>query len=124
MQQILLVEDDHSTREAMVLHLKEAGYAVSEAANGWEALLVLDRGERIDLVLLDLVMPGMDGKTFLQILRNGEKFKDLPIVVMTAYDVEEMKKLVNPFRIAAILGKTPPLWDKLLPAIEYAIKAA
>jgi len=107
----------------MAKHLEAAGYAVLQASNGWEALLVLDHSP-IELVLLDLVMPGMDGKTFLHILRNNKNFKHLPVVVITAYDVEEMKKLVNPFRIAAILGKKPPLWDELLPAVASALKAA
>src|SRR5438477_97148 len=82
MKRILVVEDDDGTREAVIAHLKTAGYAVSEAENGWEALLKLDH-EKIDLVVLDLVMPGMDGQTFLRILRNGQKHQDTPVVVLT-----------------------------------------
>src|SRR6267142_3900193 len=63
-RRILVVEDDDGTREAVVMHLKGAGFVVNEAEDGWEALMMLDR-ESFDLVVLDMVMPGMNGQTFL-----------------------------------------------------------
>jgi CheY-like chemotaxis protein len=123
MHRILVVEDDDGTREAVARHLTGAGYAVHEAENGWEALLMLDR-EEFNLVLLDLVMPGMDGATFLRILRNGQKYRNIPVVVLTAFDVGEMKKLVEPLGAAHVMGKRPPMWDDLLPAVQRVLKAA
>ena len=123
MQRVLVVEDDINTRSAVEKHLAEAGYAIHCAANGWEALLVLDH-ESIDLVLLDLVMPGMDGQTFLRILRNGVKHRNVPVIVVTAFDVPEMEKLVNPLGVERVLGKKPPLWDDLIPAVRDALEAA
>jgi DNA-binding response OmpR family regulator len=122
-QRILVVEDDDGTREAVAQHLKTAGYGVHEAENGWEALIMLDR-EKIDLVVLDLVMPGMDGQTFLKVMKSSEKHQAVPVVVLTAYDVAEMKRLVEPLGALHVMGKKPPLWDELLPTVRGVLTAA
>ena len=123
MKRVLVVEDDDGTREAVVKHLAGAGYIVNEAENGWEALLMLDR-EKFDLIVLDLVMPGMDGQTFLRIMRNGEKHQGIPVVVLTAFDVAEMKKLVDPLGARHVMGKKPPLWDDLVPTVQRVLEVA
>ena len=64
MPSILLVDDDPNFTELLSRFLQEQGYNLYTAANGWEALLVLDQ-QAIDLILLDVMMPGMDGITFL-----------------------------------------------------------
>lgn len=120
---ILVVEDDDGTREAVVKHLSSAGYIVNEAENGWEALLMLDR-EKFDLVVLDLVMPGMDGQSFLGVLRGGQKHSRIPVVVLTAFDVGEMRKLIEPLGVSRIMGKRPPLWDDLVPAVKHVLEVA
>jgi len=122
MKRVLVVEDDDNTREAVVKHLSGAGYSVSEAENGWEALLALDR-EEFALVVLDLVMPEMDGQTFLRIVRNS-KHKDIPVIVLTAYDLAEMGRIVEPLGVSQVMGKKPPLWDDLLPAVRAVLMAA
>src|SRR5882672_10523955 len=123
MQRILIVEDDDGTREAVMRHLSSAGYEVHEAENGWEALLMLDR-EKIDLVVLDLVMPGMDGQTFLRILKNSAKHQKIPVVVLTAYDVAEMRTLVEPLGAEHVMGKRLPMWDDLLPTVQKVLQVA
>jgi CheY-like chemotaxis protein len=122
-ERVLVVEDDEYTRMAVEKHLAEAGYAVSHAENGWEALLVLDR-EEISLIVLDLVMPGMDGQTFLQIVRNSDKHSEVPVLIVTAFDVPDMIDRIKPLGVAGVLGKKPPLWDQLLPAVRKALQAA
>jgi len=123
MQRILVIEDDDGTREAVVQHLKGAGYEVHEAENGWEALIMLDR-EKMDLVVLDLVMPGMDGQTFLKVMKSSDRHQAVPVVVLTAYDVGEMKKLVEPLGALHVMGKKPPMWDELLPTVRGVLTAA
>src|SRR5262249_61831819 len=61
---ILIVEDDAATRDALTLVLSDEGYAVSSAANGREAIDLLRQGDAPDLILLDLMMPVMDGWQF------------------------------------------------------------
>lgn len=78
---ILVVDDDKHTRMLLRAILEEAGYTVTTADNGEEALGVLDR-EHIDLVVLDIMMPKMDGYEFTKTIREGNSA--LPILMVTA----------------------------------------
>lgn len=122
-RRILVVEDEDDTREAVARHLAGAGYAVNQADNGWDALMMLDR-EKFDLVVLDLVMPGMDGHTFLRILRSGQKHHSIPVVILTAHDVGEMGRMVEPLGVSRVMGKKPPMWEDLLPEVKKVLEAA
>ncbi|WP_035387476.1 sigma-54-dependent transcriptional regulator [Ferrimonas senticii] len=79
---ILVVEDDLGLREALVDTLMLAGFATAEASDGYEALLLLKR-QRIDMVISDVQMDGMDGLTLLKSLRL--KDSQLPFLLMTAH---------------------------------------
>lgn len=81
MVRILVAEDDANTRRLMGAVLKRAGYDVSLARDGDEALDVLDR-EHIDLLVTDVMMPGTDGFALTQALRNARY--ELPILMVTA----------------------------------------
>lgn len=78
---ILVVDDDKHTRMLLQAILQNANYTVTTANNGEEALDVLDR-EHIDLVVLDIMMPKMDGYEFTKIIREGNS--TLPILMVTA----------------------------------------
>ena len=78
---ILVVDDDKNTRKFIQAVLETDGFHVSAAANGEEALAVLDK-EYIDLVVLDIMMPKMDGYEFTNVLRSGNN--DLPILMVSA----------------------------------------
>ena len=78
---ILVVDDDKSTRLLMQTILEAERYTVSLAANGLEALRVLE-DQHIDLVVLDVMMPQMDGYEFTRTLRAGQN--DLPILMVSA----------------------------------------
>lgn len=78
---ILVVDDDKSTRMFLSALLKKNGYTVSTACNGEDALEVMDR-EHIDLVVLDIMMPKMDGYEFTSILREAQN--NLPILMVSA----------------------------------------
>jgi CheY-like chemotaxis protein len=83
---VLVVEDDAATREMLSRTLGREGWTVVEAENGRVAL---DRlGTRTPgLVLLDLMMPEMDGFAFLEALRSRDAWRDIPVAVMTAKDL-------------------------------------
>ena len=83
-KQILLVEDDAGARGAMVALLEGEGYQVSAAANGREALERLRQGERPGLILLDLMMPGMDGWQFREHQRFDPPVASIPVVLLSA----------------------------------------
>jgi PAS domain S-box-containing protein len=80
---ILVVDDDEPTREMMRRTLESAGHIVVEAENGQVALDRLS-GEVPDIIILDLMMPVMDGFTFLHHLRANEAHANLPVIVATA----------------------------------------
>jgi DNA-binding response OmpR family regulator len=84
---ILVIDDDPDLRRLVSLVLSLSGYEVVEAKNGIEGMDVFKR-ELPDCVLVDLMMPGMDGLRFLSWLREGAK-ATMPVVTMTALDDEE-----------------------------------
>jgi DNA-binding response OmpR family regulator len=77
---VLLVEDDASIREVTTLGLEQAGFRVEAAADGREGLLAF-RGGRYDLVVLDVMLPSLDG---LEVLREIRKESQAPVVMLTA----------------------------------------
>ena len=91
---VLLVEDDPATREVTRAILEKEGWKVSEAENGRVALECMER-ERPSLILLDLMMPEMDGFEFAARVRRHPEWRSIPIVVVTAHDLsgEERRRL-------------------------------
>ena len=87
---ILIVEDDEGIRTALRYHLSTAGYSVTEARDGAVGLR-LARTARPDLVLLDLMLPGMSGMEFCRALRRSSR---VPIIMVTAKD-SEVDKIVG-----------------------------
>lgn len=86
---ILVVDDDKNTRLFLKTVLENAKYNVTTASNGKEALSVLDR-THIDLVVLDIMMPEMDGYRFTEILRESNN--SLPVLMVSAKQQPEDKK--------------------------------
>jgi sigma-B regulation protein RsbU (phosphoserine phosphatase) len=82
---ILLVDDDAVTRARMAARLQKLGYAVIEAENG-EAGLSAARAHRPNLVILDWIMPGLDGPSVCEAIRADPMLKSCQIVLMTAHD--------------------------------------
>jgi signal transduction histidine kinase/CheY-like chemotaxis protein len=83
---VLVVDDDASIRELFRRALQKEGCAVAEAENGKVALEVIAR-QQPALILLDLMMPEMDGFEFLEALRREERGRDIPVVIVTAKDL-------------------------------------
>ena len=81
MYTVLICDDDRDIRRALHIYLTGAGYNVLEAANGMEALDTVDR-EEVHLVLLDIMMPEMDGVSALTLLR--ERNDNIPVILLTA----------------------------------------
>jgi CheY-like chemotaxis protein len=84
-QVVLVVDDDPDARDAITAILEDAGYDALSAANGREALGRLgDHGGRCDLILLDLLMPVMNGWDFRRKQRETPAFADIPVLLMSA----------------------------------------
>jgi class 3 adenylate cyclase len=82
---LLVVDDEESNRALLARRLRRQGYTVSLAENGRQALAKLDR-QPFDLVLLDILMPEMDGYEVLQALKQHEHHRHLPVIMTSAID--------------------------------------
>jgi CheY-like chemotaxis protein len=81
---VLLVEDDADLREVMEEALRMKGFEVATAANGVEALQYLREGPLPAVILLDLMMPVMDGETFRKLQRDAPQWAEIPVCVLSA----------------------------------------
>jgi CheY-like chemotaxis protein len=102
--QVLVVDDDPKTRDMLRRTLQKAGWTVAEAANGCEAIEALERA-RPALVLLDLLMPGMDGFEVLERLNGDATWREVPVIIVTAKDLtpDDVDRLNG--RVAKVLQK-------------------
>ncbi|MDO5675496.1 MAG: response regulator [bacterium] len=89
---ILVVEDSATTRKVIAITLTRNGYRVIEAGDGLEALSKISE-ERPDLIMLDVILPKMDGYKILSIIKANEEFKDIPVIMLTSKDgfINKMK---------------------------------
>ena len=88
----LIAEDDLAMREMLRRSLEKANWSVYEAANGRQALACVAE-QRPALILLDLMMPEMDGFEFLTELRNNPKWQFIPVVIITAKELTEEERM-------------------------------
>lgn len=89
---ILVVEDSSTTRKVIAITLSRSGYRVNEAADGLEALSKISE-ERPDLIMLDVILPKMDGYKILSIIKGNKEFRDIPVIMLTSKDgfISKMK---------------------------------
>jgi len=112
---VLIVEDDADLREMMAQLLTLEGFKAATVSNGREALQYLEGGEAPDVILLDLMMPVMDGWEFRRHQRADPEFSRVPVIVLSALDQGRATGL-DP---AAFLKK-PLDFDRLLQLVrEY-----
>ena len=90
---ILLVEDEPMVRSVAERALTRHGYNVITADNGEDALEILAKGDPIDLLISDVVMPGMDGPTMVREARKSRP--DLKILFMSGYAEEQLRKSID-----------------------------
>jgi len=131
---VLLVEDDQHIRELVALHLQLEGLTVVSMGDGNEAL-ALARAEGFDLMVLDLMLPGLDGVTVCRAIRRESRNTDVPILMLTARRDEVDKVLgldsgaddylTKPFgvrelvaRVRALLRRRRPATGEHAPAVR------
>lgn len=84
---ILIIEDNVTFRKMLKIRLESQGYSVSTAEDGLEGLNAA-RSVNPDLILLDLMLPKMDGHNVCRLLKFDQKYRHIPIVILTARDLE------------------------------------
>ena len=101
---ILVVEDNEMNMRLMSDLLVHYGYAVLEAGNGLQAVM-LARQHHVDLIMMDMQMPIMNGFECIQMLRENEKTADIKIVAVTSFAMEEEKARILETGIEAFVSK-------------------
>lgn len=112
MKKILVIDDDPDIVELVKMRLAESGYNVVTAGNGKDGLDKVAR-ENPDLIVLDVLMPSMDGYTFIKELKASQRAKSIPIIILTAkekmkdlFEMEGVKHyMVKPFDSKELLVK-------------------
>jgi CheY-like chemotaxis protein len=118
---ILVVEDDASARETIRHTVEKMGLAVAEAANGQLALRWLAENTAPALILLDLMMPEMDGFEFLDSFKANPKWRHIPVIVITAKQLTalERSRLLNQAQKVIAKGNST---DDVVAAIKEAVR--
>jgi CheY-like chemotaxis protein len=121
---VLVVDDDPVIRSTVAEVLRDEGYSVQEAGDGAQALEVV-RGARPDAIVLDLMMPVLDGWAFVDRCRGVPGFGDVPIVVMSAtHGLHESAERLHAMGVRAVVAKPFDL-DALIAIVQrYAPLAA
>ena len=111
---IMVVEDSRTQRTIICRMLKQNGYDIVEASDGYEALGQLEK-EKPDLILLDIVMPGIDGYKVMSLIKERPGMKHLPIIMLTSRDglIDKMRGkvsgtdeyLTKPFKYEELVAK-------------------
>lgn len=92
MEKILFADDDAEIQDIVKTILMKEGYGVTVAKDGNEAL-DLARVSNPDLIILDYLMPGLDGIEVCRALKNDRAFKDVPVMILTAHPAEKERSL-------------------------------
>ena len=117
--QVMVIDDDLDLRDALCEVLRDAGYLVSSAGNGFDALRMLAEEPSLpDLILIDLMMPIMDGRTFREEQLQSPDLSDIPVIVISAHldhtvasDLNAAAYLRKPVRLAEVLSSVKTYCD-------------
>lgn len=121
-EKIMLVVDDMEINRASLESIFETDYHILQAGDGEEALRILEeQNYKVDMILLDLMMPGMNGQTFMQERKNDPRILNIPVVIITADDTTEQQVLtmelgasdyiVKPFIPEIVTRRVQNVWD-------------
>ncbi len=120
---VLVVEDDADARTLLRRRLTSAGWLVTEARDGLDALTLM-QGERPDLILTDLMMPRMDGFEFVDHLQREPIWRDIPVIVLTSKDITEQDATRLEGAIEHLLQKGAHDREALLAEVGRLVRTA
>ncbi|MEJ2141652.1 MAG: response regulator [Gammaproteobacteria bacterium] len=103
-QTLLVIDDVEENREILRYRLEKQGYKIEMAGDGQEGLMLMSK-KPVDLVLLDLNMPVMNGFTFLEKVKSNQNLTDIPVIVVTSFDDDETANDVLTFGACGFVSK-------------------
>lgn len=116
-KKILIVEDDTFLSDIYQRQLQKEGFETEVAGEGRAALACLEK-QISDLVLLDMIMPGMNGFDFLETMRHDHRFDGVPVVILTNLGQEEDKKRCQEIGECSYFVKTEVTIDSMVKFIK------
>jgi len=84
-EKILIIEDDNKIQSILRFSLQKAGFSTTSAINGFEGLAAIEI-DLPDLIITDIMMPELDGHSFIDALKNRDETKNIPIIILSAKD--------------------------------------
>ncbi|HYO10372.1 MAG TPA: response regulator [Tepidisphaeraceae bacterium] len=117
---IILVEDAQIVREPLARLLKSEGFEVAAAADGAEAMVLLQT-QGADLILLDVLMPRMHGVAFLEALRGDARFRDVPVIGLTGISDTSRLARLRELGVKTIVHKVRFTFEGLLEEIRHCL---
>ena len=121
MCRILIIEDTPIVREPLARLLKDEGFQVIAAADGADALVQLET-QLVDLILLDVLMPHMNGLVFLERVRAHEKLRDIPVIAVTGVADSGNLARLRQLGVRSILHKVRFSFETLLSEIYSELR--
>lgn len=118
-RKILIVDDDEEVLKLLTIRLKQEGFEIIAASNG-EGCIKRSEEESPDLIVLDIVMPGMDGYSALKEMRRNPKTHDIPVIMLSGKEEEKVRDLFAFQHISDYIEKPFEL-DDLVSRINKAL---
>jgi DNA-binding response OmpR family regulator len=120
-KKILIIEDDNFLQGLEATKLKKEGYDILTASNGPEAFKFIDNKEKIDLILLDLLLPEVDGFMILEKIRENKEFLTIPVIVFSNLSEEKDIKRASKLGISEFMVKSNFTLDELAKKVKELI---
>jgi two-component system, chemotaxis family, response regulator WspR len=120
-KKILIVEDDNFVAEVYLAKLSEMGYETALAQNGEEGLAELKKG-KVDLILLDILMPIMNGIEMLEEVKKNEEWKNIPVILLTNIGEKESIQKVREMGVKNYLIKSHFTPAEVIEKVESVFK--
>jgi DNA-binding response OmpR family regulator len=117
---IVVVDDDRMLRKAAETTLRQQGYAVSTASDGEEALRLI-RAERPNVIILDLILPKMQGFEVLHVLKQDAMTANIPVIVLSSLAQEHDKQEAMDLGAVAYFNKSGHSLGELVKQVEAAL---
>ena len=120
MTKVVVADDDRMFRKAAETTLRRQGYSVTTASDGEEALQLI-RSEQPDIIVLDLIMPKLQGFDVLQILKQDALTSDIPVIVLSSLTQEQDKQEALDLGAVAYFNKSTFSLSELVKQVEHTL---
>lgn len=118
---LLIIEDDNFLQGLEATKLKKEGYDILTASDSVEAFKIIDSKTRFDLILLDLLLPGVDGFMILEKIRQDKTFLNIPVIVFSNLSEEKDIKRATKLGISEFMVKSNFTLDELAKRVKSLI---